>query len=237
MKARYWLLLSAPLALAACQASEAPAPQSTAPVTQSAAPASNAVEVKKPAVSQTARAMQESLNQAKEQSAAAVAELAAPTSDAPAAAQARVAEPVAAVKKAAPAAPVKAAPVEAAPVTTPKPAAPAKVEVAIGDAGKGAGVARKCKACHNFDARKKVGPGLAGIFGRKAGAMPDMKYSAALKAGGWSWDAEHLAAWVCNSKQAIKNFSGNAGAKTKMGNQRICDPARQADLIAYLKTL
>lgn len=106
-----------------------------------------------------------------------------------------------------------------------------------GDAGRGKSLARKCKACHNFSDKKKVGPGLKGVFGRKAGIMPDMKYGVALAAGGWVWDEAHLAAWICNSKQAIKTFSGNASARTKMGPQRICDPAKQADLIAYLKTL
>ena len=264
MKARYWLLLSVPLALAACQGSEAPAPQSTASDMQTAPTASNAVEVKKPAVSDTAKAMQESLKQANKQSAETVAELTRDVANASANKQASepaikstiesaIKSPRAAAEKkvaAAPAAPKKPAVVapvaKAAPampekkpaVVAPKPtAAPAAPTFAMGDAAKGAKLVRKCKACHNFDARKKVGPGLAGIFVRKAGVMPDMKYSASLAAGGWSWDAEHLAAWVCDSKKAIKTFSGNAGAKTKMGRQRICDPGKQADLIAYLKTL
>lgn len=106
-----------------------------------------------------------------------------------------------------------------------------------GDAARGKSLARKCKTCHNFTAKKKVGPGLKGIFERKAGIMPGMRYSPALAAGGWVWNEKNLALWVCNSKKAVKTLSGNAGAKTKMSTQRICDAGKQADLIAFLKTL
>ncbi len=108
---------------------------------------------------------------------------------------------------------------------------------AVGDAAKGARIGRKCLSCHNTNARRKVGPGLAGVFGRHVGRMPDMKYSPALANGDWRWDEAHLAAWVCNSKEAVRKFSGDASAGTKMPSQRVCDPAKQADLIAWLKTL
>jgi len=233
MKAAYVLLLGLPLVLAACQGNETPkapaaASQSNeqaamAPVVapqqqiekkveEAAAEASNAVEVTKEAVSTTAKKMQETVAKSADANADMVAKLAGDS-----ASMSKPAEPVAEMAKA---------------------TEPAKnPAVTGGDAAKGESLARKCKACHNFTAKKKVGPGLAGIFGRKAGSMPDMKYSDALAAGGWSWDTEHLAAWVCDAKAAIKTFSGDAGAKTKMGVQHICDPAKQADLIAYLKTL
>ena len=134
---------------------------------------------------------------------------------------------------------VKASPIPK-PVAISHPVAPAVPVVAAGpsgDAVKGKSLARKCAACHNFTAKKKVGPGLKGIVGRKAGIMPDMKYSADLAAGGWVWTAKHIAMWDCNSKKAIKVLSGNPAARTKMPPQRICDPQKQADLIAFLKTL
>ena len=209
---------------------------------QTAAPANNAVEVKKPVVSETGKAMQNSMKQINKQNAETVAQLtkdvaheaaSEPTIASPKAVVEKKVTEVAAVAKKAPAMPEKKPTIVA-----PKPvAAPAAPTFAMGDAANGAKLARKCKSCHNFNTRRKVGPGLAGIFGRKAGVMPDMKYSTSLKAGGWVWDAEHLAAWVCDSKNAIKTFSGNAEAKTKMGSQHICDPGKQADLIAYLKTI
>jgi len=97
----------------------------------------------------------------------------------------------------------------------------------------------KCKACHNFTAKKKVGPGLAGVFGRKAGTAPGFKYKFMkyVKGDAWSWDEAHLRKWMCNSKKAVKEFTGNKKAKTKMPPQKICDKAKQDKVIAKLKSL
>jgi len=95
----------------------------------------------------------------------------------------------------------------------------------------------KCKACHNFTAKKKVGPGLAGVFGRKAGTAPGFKYKYMkyVKGDAWSWDEAHLREWMCNSKKAVRKFTGNKHAKTKMPPQKICDAAKQDEVIAKLK--
>jgi len=109
-----------------------------------------------------------------------------------------------------------------------------------GDAAKGKALARKCAACHDFGTKNKMGPGLAGVFGRQAASVAGFKYKYAgfIEAGkAWNWDEEHLAAWICDSKKAVRAFTGNTSAKTRMGAQHICDTAKQADLIAYLKTL
>jgi len=95
----------------------------------------------------------------------------------------------------------------------------------------------KCKACHNFTEKKKVGPGLKGVVGRDAGIMPKMKYSKSLKAGGWKWDEANLRKWICKSKDAVKELSGDSHAKTKMPNQKICDPAKQDEVLAKLKSI
>ncbi len=99
-----------------------------------------------------------------------------------------------------------------------------------------AGTEKKCKACHNFSAKGKVGPGLLGVFGRDAGTADFKKYSNPVKAGGWKWDEEHLRAWICNSKKAIKEFSGDKKAKTKMPPQKMCGEKGDA-IIAFLKQL
>ena len=50
------------------------------------------------------------------------------------------------------------------------------------DVKKGKKVFNKCKACHSLKAgKKKVGPSLHGIIGRKAAASPKYKYSKAMK--------------------------------------------------------
>jgi len=99
-----------------------------------------------------------------------------------------------------------------------------------------AGPEGKCKACHDFGAKNKVGPGLKGIVGRKAGTFPGFKYSDALKNADWVWDEEHLRKWMHNSKKAIREFTGNPKAKTKMGKQNV--KGKKADKIfAFLKTI
>ncbi len=99
-----------------------------------------------------------------------------------------------------------------------------------------AGAEKKCKACHNFSAKGKVGPGLLGVFGRKAGTSGFKKHSKALKNADWVWDEEHLRAWICNSKKAIKEFTGDPKAKTKMPPQKMCGD-KGDEVIAFLKNL
>jgi len=201
------------------------------------------VAVTKPEKSSIAATVQQSMAKTKADVAVTASDLVGESKTAESAATAGATQHQAAVVNQAKKAntPVAASPpsVTKAAVSDKPAAAPVAVAslIAAGDAVKGKTLAKKCKACHNFTAKKKVGPGLKGIFGRKAGAMPDMKYGAALAAGGWVWDEKNLAAWACNSKKAVKSLSGDASAKTKMGPQRICDASKQADLIAYLKTL
>lgn len=107
-------------------------------------------------------------------------------------------------------------------------------------AAKGKQIAEKCAACHNFDTTPKVGPGLGGIFGRKAGSVAGYQYEFAtyIQPGkAWHWDAAHLAAWICSSDQAVIAFTGDGSARTRMPSQHVCDPTEQSDLIEYLKTL
>ncbi len=97
----------------------------------------------------------------------------------------------------------------------------------------------KCKACHNFTAKNKVGPGWKGIINRKAGIAPGFKYKFTkyITDGGWNWDETHLREWMCNSKKAVKKFTNNPKARTKMPPQHVCDAAKQDKIIAFMKTL
>jgi len=95
---------------------------------------------------------------------------------------------------------------------------------------------KKCKACHNFTAKKKIGPGLLGVVGRKAGKQDGYKYSKSLASADWVWDEEHLRKWIFDSKKAIREFTGNKKAKTKMPRQKV--KGKKADqIIAFLKDL
>lgn len=141
------------------------------------------------------------------------------------------AEPVAPAEPVTPPAEPVTPPAE--PVVTPvEPATPA------GDAVAGQAKARRCLACHTFNqsGSHKTGPNLFGVTTRPAGTAAGFNYSAGLGNAGFSWDAASLAAWVCDSKEAIKQLTGNDGARTSMANQRICG-ADAANVAAYLETL
>jgi cytochrome c len=99
-----------------------------------------------------------------------------------------------------------------------------------------AGVEAKCKPCHDFGAKNKVGPGLKGIMGRKAGSSDFAKYSKSMKAGGWAWDEANLRKWLGNSKTAIKELTGDDKAKTTMPPQKL-KGAKLDKMIEFLKGL
>jgi len=255
MKIRLYLPCVILLLLAACQ-SEEPATSSVPTSQQTSTPASSTVAVTKEVVETHAKALQAKIEESKEAATKAAEQLTASFPDRAkvieegATAKTIEAEHVAEANKAAEAAKVAAAKQAAetaarvsetkhsAAISLTAPLAVAKAQAAsIGDAAKGKSLANKCKSCHAFTAKKKMGPGLKAIYGRKAGSMAGIRYSDALAAGGWIWDDKNLAMWLCDSKKAVKSLSGNSSAKTKMSAQRICDATKQADLIAFLKTL
>ena len=101
-----------------------------------------------------------------------------------------------------------------------------------------AGAEARCKACHAFSDKNKMGPGLKGIYGSKAGTHPGYKYKFTkyIKGDPWVWDDAHLRSWILDSKKAVKEFTGNPKAKTKMASQHV--KGKKADeIIAFLKGL
>ena len=97
-----------------------------------------------------------------------------------------------------------------------------------GDVKKGKKGFKKCKACHTLVAGKnKVGPSLAGIFGRTSGTVEGFKYSSAMKDAGIVWNEETLDAFLTKPKKYIKG--------TKMAFPGLKKEAKRKDLIAYLK--
>lgn len=104
--------------------------------------------------------------------------------------------------------------------------------VQAADAKKGKKVFNKCKACHSLVAgKKKIGPSLNGLFGRKAGTVKGFKYSKAMiKAGndkGVAWNDETLDKYLTKPKKFVP--------KTKMVFSGLKKKAQRDDLIAYLK--
>ena len=100
--------------------------------------------------------------------------------------------------------------------------------LAEGDAAAGEKVYKKCKTCHSLEAGKnKLGPNLAGIFGRQAGSVEGYKYSAAMAASGIVWDEATMDAFLAKPKDVVP--------KTKMAFAGLKKDEQRQDLIAYLK--
>lgn len=100
------------------------------------------------------------------------------------------------------------------------------------DAEKGKAVFNtSCKACHDAgEGGGKVGPGLKGIVGAKAGTHhPEYAYSAPIKASGLTWDEATLDKYL--GDWAKKTVPG-----TLMNFPGVKDEAKRKDLIAYLKS-
>ena len=100
--------------------------------------------------------------------------------------------------------------------------------MADGDADAGKKVFNKCKTCHALEAGKnRVGPSLAGVFGRGAGLAEGFKYSDAMKSSGVTWDEAALDAYLADPKGFMPgNKMVFAGLKK--------DDERE-DVIAFLK--
>ena len=94
-----------------------------------------------------------------------------------------------------------------------------------GDAARGEMVYQACQDCHSLD-KNDVGPRHRGVFGRKAGSLPDYDYSDALKSANIVWNEETLDKWLTDP-QAVA-----PGAKMFF---HLDNPQDRADVIAYLK--
>jgi len=118
----------------------------------------------------------------------------------------------------------------AAPAAVPETpaAAPAATQVAAADAAPAAFAI--CKSCHSVEQGKSmIGPSLFGIVGTKAGDVPGYTFSAAMKASGLTWDDATLDEYLTSPMKKVPG--------TRMTYAGQADPARRAEIIAYLKTL
>jgi cytochrome c len=99
-----------------------------------------------------------------------------------------------------------------------------------GDPGRGRLVFAPCRTCHftQAEAGHGNGPNLHRIFGKVAGKQPGFDYySEPLQAARFVWTPALLYAWLENPMAATPG--------TSMMSAGVPDPARRADLIAYLQ--
>jgi cytochrome c len=86
-----------------------------------------------------------------------------------------------------------------------------------------------CAACHGDKPGNQLGPSLVGVFGRKAGARDDFRYSPAMLRSNLVWDDANLRDYVTDPQAKVKgNRMPFAGLKS---------PQDADDVVAYLKTL
>ncbi len=103
--------------------------------------------------------------------------------------------------------------------------------LAAADPQKGAADSKPCTTCHNFDkgAAAKVGPPLYGVIDRPVAEVAGFSYSEPLKAKGGKWTFEDLNTFIADPGKAVPG--------TKMTYAGEKDPAKRADILAYLRTL
>ena len=98
------------------------------------------------------------------------------------------------------------------------------------DPVKGKKVFKKCVACHSLqEGKKKIGPSLYKLLGRKAGSVEGYKYSKAMKNSDVVWDEESLDKFLTKPRKFIP--------KTKMSFRGIKKKSLRDDLISFFKQL
>jgi cytochrome c len=99
---------------------------------------------------------------------------------------------------------------------------------AQGDPKRGEKVFEECHACHAADgATNEVGPGLRGVFGRRAGERPDFRYSPALKRSGITWTPQTIDAYIADPQKFVP--------ANRMPYAGLPDARARADLIMYMQ--
>ena len=96
------------------------------------------------------------------------------------------------------------------------------------NSAEGAKIFKKCAACHSIaqGGANKIGPALWGVLGRKAGAVPDYKYSKALIAHGKPWSFDEMNNFLIKPKDWIKG--------TKMSFAGLKNEKERAAVILYM---
>jgi cytochrome c len=94
--------------------------------------------------------------------------------------------------------------------------------------GNGAQAFKACAGCHSLKpGDTRVGPSLAGLFGRMAGSVSGFRYSKALRRSGILWNATTLNEWLANPQRYVPN--------NRMPFGGIRNAGKRANLITYLQ--
>tara|TARA_R100000005_G_scaffold33903_1_gene15466 strand:- start:7370 stop:7708 length:339 start_codon:yes stop_codon:yes gene_type:complete len=86
---------------------------------------------------------------------------------------------------------------------------------------------RRCGGCHSLD-NNRIGPRHRGVYGSKAGSVPDFNYSKALQKLDVIWTDETLDRWLKNPTAFAEGTS--MGFRLRKANEREA-------IIQYLKSI
>ena len=98
---------------------------------------------------------------------------------------------------------------------------------AAADPDHGKQVFNACAACHT-EKPQALGPSLKGVFGRKAAALEDFRYSNPMKRANLVWDEASLRDFISDPQSKVKGNRMPFGGLTK--------PEDIDDVIAFLKS-
>ena len=99
---------------------------------------------------------------------------------------------------------------------------------ADGDPRRGEKLFEECRACHAVERGVEgVGPDLHGVFGRRAGALENFRYSPALKRSGITWTPQALDGYIADPQKAVP--------ANRMPYAGMPEARDRADVISYLQ--
>jgi cytochrome c len=89
----------------------------------------------------------------------------------------------------------------------------------------------RCASCHDVTTGPslKIGPGLSGVVGRRAGSLPGYAYSPAMKAQTFTWNDVTLDAWLTKPSAVVPGTAMAFGGVESATDRKA--------IIDYLRTL
>ena len=103
----------------------------------------------------------------------------------------------------------------------------AEIAHAQSDPKRGEKLFEDCRACHALEAGVQgVGPSLHGVFGRRAGALDDFRFSPVLKRSSITWTPQALESFIADPQKVLP--------ANRMPYSGMPDARDRADLIAYM---
>ena len=95
---------------------------------------------------------------------------------------------------------------------------------------------KKCGTCHSVKpGEHKLGPSLAGVFGRQAGTAAGFEKYKAMKGASFTWDEAMLGEWITDQKAFLKDHKDVVGGDKTAMSAKIKKEGDRAAIIDYLK--